>query len=935
MWCLRLNRTVLPILAIGVFSLCVLDVRASVVSDTTICGTPEPTSTIAANDNFRYLSHVEIPVVFHVIYKTDGTGNHTVATLNEQIDTLNVAFDPADISFKIVGINRVESDQWFSMWPGYSAIGSALNADIERVLNVYIGDTDPYGGWVPGIPGPNLPAHDGAYVSYVGLPGDHEWQRAEDGRLRGRGRDLVHEAGHWLGLYHTFRWGCVDGTYPACMNNGDLVCDTPASASGCYLGEECDGSSRPWCIDSCPSQPGLDALNNYMAYSGQKCIWEFSDGQIDRMLAIGGQYRPDIGVLPIRYDDDLVVGSNESWEWFGTELEFEVNTGVVSNGLFAADSTSFTAESPGAGWDGILIAGDDGDIQFDGVIVEYADVGVEIRSDNSNYIKNTLLEDNGVGVLADYVGAGGMAPERSSFHLRESCVLNSNYSGLDPDEYGYGIWGRYTDAKIVNSTLEDNDSYGVFLENADIVVAHGMLVESNGNDIFSSDRDGMRSGVYADATLASSVGGGGFDVGPERNNIHDNGYDEISIEDTGFITLGEACSESPCPTGNTVYGTFSSSGPYLIHNLPASSIPAERVYWGTNHQSPPDPDADAFYDDGLVEYKNPLSTDEASDAGRTLGCSSETFLTGGSESARMSTQSGALTFGSTHARGRSEALEQLREQIREVRANLQRDLGADSSESLVGRLYSLQRLDRDDELEERTATMAVLSNARALLLNTQPIEGNFRATAEAALLVSMHDVLRRDQYTTAGQLIQQFSGRTQNEVTNLGLALASLAVSETSGDLEGTLSQIQDVIESYGSGREKLVNDLEATARLLQSRLDGNGRYEHGTTQFASTRTGPEMPSAFILDPAYPNPFNPETVIPFRLNHRGNVTIGVYDVLGRLIVNLVDGSLDTGRHEVTFDGANYPSGVYLIRATMQPENGDSPQSFVQRITMLK
>jgi hypothetical protein len=64
-----------------------------------------------------------------------------------------------------------------------------------------------------------------------------------------------------------------------------------------------------------------------------------------------------------------------------------------------------------------------------------------------------------------------------------------------------------------------------------------------------------------------------------------------------------------------------------------------------------------------------------------------------------------------------------------------------------------------------------------------------------------------------------------------------------------------------------------------------------------------------------PNPFNPSTTISFALPKAARVSLSIYDVSGRLVVELVDGLRQAGTHEVTFDGSNLASGIYIYNLT--------------------
>lgn len=74
-----------------------------------------------------------------------------------------------------------------------------------------------------------------------------------------------------------------------------------------------------------------------------------------------------------------------------------------------------------------------------------------------------------------------------------------------------------------------------------------------------------------------------------------------------------------------------------------------------------------------------------------------------------------------------------------------------------------------------------------------------------------------------------------------------------------------------------------------------------------------EVPASYALESNYPNPFNPETVIGFRVPESGFVRVAVYDALGREVSVLREGVISAGRHEVVFAASDLPSGVYVYR----------------------
>ena len=222
---------------------------------------------------------VVVPTYVHVV--TEGSkGLVSQVTVQAQIVALNAGFGGAGgigaaatpFRFVLAGYQVRNNRHWYGL-----ARGSKAERDMKRTLrrggagtlNVYVTNLrQNLLGWAT-FPWQyqGNPANDGVVVTNRSLPGgaivDYN-----------QGDTAIHEVGHWLGLYHTFQGGC-DGA-------GDYVADTApeaTSASGCPAGRDtCTGG-------------GPDPITNFMDYSYDDCMFQFTPGQSQRMDAAWSQWR--------------------------------------------------------------------------------------------------------------------------------------------------------------------------------------------------------------------------------------------------------------------------------------------------------------------------------------------------------------------------------------------------------------------------------------------------------------------------------------------------------------------------------------------------------------------------------------------------------------------------------------------------------------------
>jgi len=147
---------------------------------------------------------------------------------------------------------------------------------------------------------------------------------------------------HWLGLYHTFEAGCFPG---------DRIDDTPAEAVS-YAG--CNPSEQR---DTCPGDGNLDPIHNYMDYSDDICLYDWTPGQIQVMHAniefYRSQRRPVFN--PVRLVNDTWSKNYTMARYFVREFYIDApNTSTVfcDTSAVGGDIELFM------NWDGSLVSFD-------------------------------------------------------------------------------------------------------------------------------------------------------------------------------------------------------------------------------------------------------------------------------------------------------------------------------------------------------------------------------------------------------------------------------------------------------------------------------------------------------------------------------------------------------------------------------------------------
>jgi len=95
------------------------------------------------------------------------------------------------------------------------------------------------------------------------------------------------------------------------------------------------------------------------------------------------------------------------------------------------------------------------------------------------------------------------------------------------------------------------------------------------------------------------------------------------------------------------------------------------------------------------------------------------------------------------------------------------------------------------------------------------------------------------------------------------------------------------------------------------------------------------LPTEFRLEQNFPNPFNPETVIQFALPEASEVSLKVYNVLGKEIATVVEGRYSGGIHKVVWRPEREASGVYFYRLVAKSEKSGRMFTSVKKLTYVR
>ena len=175
--------------------------------------------------------------------------------------------------------------------------------------------------------------------------------------------------------------------------------------------------------------------------------------------------------------------------------------------------------------------------------------------------------------------------------------------------------------------------------------------------------------------------------------------------------------------------------------------------------------------------------------------------------------------------------------------------------------------------------------------------------------------------------LTSFSAKPVNGSVNLNWTTATEANNQGFEVQRKSNSEYQTIsfVDGYGTTTNPqnysfVDNNLQPghyTYRLKQ--IDFDGTFSYST----EVEVDFDVPSDFVLSQNYPNPFNPSTKISFSIPVESHVTLKIFNLLGEEVINLLNGTVNAGYHNVNFDASNLNSGIYFYQIEAQGNDGSS------------
>jgi parallel beta-helix repeat protein len=591
----------------------------------------------------------------------------------------------------------------------------------------------------------------------------------------------------------------------------------------------------------------------------------------------------------------------------GTTLKFPSGAGLTVNGRLVASGTTFTGVS-NATWSGVTFNSANGS-SLSNVTISYASSPIVINSTSSITLNSVLINNSNFGSNAalrayyssptiSYLTINGQSGSWNGVRFASYSSGSLNWSSIQSCGAGNGVVVEGGSSPLIfDNTISNNHYHGIIVINngSGNPILEGNVLNANGMVGTTKVYNGIEVNNSHATIEANTIRYSNFGVRSELSGLAEayglNGYGANVITNNGYGL--EAYSSATVWFGGDDYnyaGTCNSIYANDVYDAIAASngyLMAKYNWWGAY---PPNSSKITHDGNSTVDYSSYERREGDCPTGITP------LVISDSSKGNAPVISALLTAAPTPADTN----------ITDIMNNAEQSISKRDFEKAK---YFLGRVLRNASDKKEQESAAAMLHAVLRKTNDTTLIGSFvqyKKRNESSilaneLLASSNLALDRldDAFALYSDMTSQFAGSETGKYALTALASLSSFDEKYSKISDNALSTL---LQKYGQSV-----DGGVVAALVRGNESANQKAGNGNSENMATAT-----AEFSID-NFPNPFNPTTTIEYTLPQADNVTLKVYDIVGREIATLVSGYATEGKHSVTFDASRLSSGMYFYK----------------------
>ena len=447
-----------------------------------------------------------------------------------------------------------------------------------------------------------------------------------------------------------------------------------------------------------------------------------------------------------------------------------------------------------------------------------------------------------------------------------------------------------SDPLIEGCYVHDNSSYGIYIYNSSEPHLKNNTIKNNSNG-------GVVAESYSEPTFGGTTGSNGY------NRITNSQYGIIAST-YSFVELGYYIGSNYVYAYNSLFGNTA----YNAEAIYYATIVAQGCWWG---QYPSNPSKFCTGEGGIISHLYELTSDPG----------------GGSPLAKSNMSIIADKWFDPNNVDSNDP-ESLWKLALDQRYNGNIETALKTNRDIIDRFpssqYARKALCQVFHISEKNNLEDLKSYLKSQMSRKLPAE-----TQGTVFDLSILKHIRDQEYKEAENLcleVVKEMPETRSEILAL-YQLVSLNNNEI-GDTKKAAYYLEQMKKKYP---EEILTFLacEEMGEKVDWLLAKQSFYPKTEKAEAS------IPDNFVLLENYPNPFNPTTDISYQLSAVSNVSLKVYDILGREVATLVNEVKEAGYYTTSFDGSKLSSGIYFTRFVVRPQDGSKPIVQVEKMLLMK